>query len=170
MELVFQLVRNFKSIPHALASWRKGRTEFQTNLCGILGGKLLENESENCHAYFTEFLVRPRSHANNLKLQKLEYLLNTKVHVNFVWSLCHKIKHESKQEEQIITEKISSAISHKSMEDLRESSPSSRHSRSDAKILIEENDLVDSDCKFDPYESCFQEIVDIYEGTDSNSW
>lgn len=34
VELVFRLVSNYKSIPHAIVSWQEGRTEFQFNSFG----------------------------------------------------------------------------------------------------------------------------------------
>lgn len=36
VELVFQLVRNYKAIPHAVASFKKESPDFELNQCGSL--------------------------------------------------------------------------------------------------------------------------------------
>ena len=41
VELVFQLVRNFKSIPHAIASYKIKRTDFELNVFGYITARMI---------------------------------------------------------------------------------------------------------------------------------
>lgn len=96
VDLVFQLVRNFKSVPQAMASWKQGRTEFETNDFGFLTAKLISEfksssiQASECHSLFTNFLVRPRDLAINQKLMSLEHLLNSRAHINVLFSVLPK--------------------------------------------------------------------------------
>lgn len=86
VELVLQLVRNFKSIPHAITSYRIEKTDLEFNSFGYICANMLDDchsvhkkfhvLRDKCHSYFTTFLVRPRNIKNNTDLLELETILN----------------------------------------------------------------------------------------------
>lgn len=105
VELIFQLVRNYKAIPHAVASYKVERPDFDFNRFGSLSAELIKEykftrvhttlDESICHGYFFNFLTRPRSPENNHNLMHLETVLNQFAHVNVLYTLLPKVDVDS---------------------------------------------------------------------------
>lgn len=108
VELIFQLVRNYKAIPHAVASYKIERPDFELNRFGSLSAELIKEykltrvhttlDESLCHGYFFNFLTRPRSPENNHYLMHLETVLNQFAHVNVLFTLLPKVVNDFDQE------------------------------------------------------------------------